>query len=95
MSRLVPIVVEADGRYERSFDIYSRLLRDRIVFLGTEVDDEVANTISAQLLFLAAERRRGGDETRQGEGKKNDGSLQGHVLSSDSSWRPGGRRRSS
>ena len=49
---LVPVVVESDGRYERSFDIYSRLLRDRIVFLGTEVDDHVANLITAQLLFL-------------------------------------------
>jgi ATP-dependent Clp protease protease subunit len=55
VSRLVPIVVEADGRYERSFDIYSRLLRDRIVFLGTEVEDDVANVISAQLLFLESE----------------------------------------
>jgi len=55
MSRLVPMVVESDGRYERSFDIYSRLLRDRIVFLGTEVDDDVANSISAQLLFLEGE----------------------------------------
>jgi ATP-dependent Clp protease protease subunit len=49
------MVVEADGRYERSFDIYSRLLRDRIVFLGTEVEDDVANLISAQLLFLEGE----------------------------------------
>jgi ATP-dependent Clp protease, protease subunit len=55
MSRLVPMVVESDGRYERSFDIYSRLLRDRIIFLGTEVDDDVANSISAQLLFLEGE----------------------------------------
>ncbi len=52
---LVPMVVEADGRYERSFDIYSRLLRERIVFLGREVDDEIANVITAQLLFLEAE----------------------------------------
>src|SRR5947208_15160525 len=52
---LVPMVVESDGRYERSFDIYSRLLRDRIVFLGTEVTDESANLITAQLLFLEAE----------------------------------------
>jgi ATP-dependent Clp protease protease subunit len=52
---VVPMVVESDGRYERSFDIYSRLLRERIVFLGTEVDDQVANVISAQLLFLEAE----------------------------------------
>jgi ATP-dependent Clp protease protease subunit len=49
------MVVEADGRYERSFDIYSRLLRERIVFLGQEVDDDVANLITAQLLFLEAE----------------------------------------
>jgi ATP-dependent Clp protease, protease subunit len=55
MSTLVPVVVEADGRHERSFDIYSRLLRERIVFLGTEVDDHIANLITAQLLFLEAE----------------------------------------
>src|ERR671922_703621 len=55
MSMLVPMVVESDGRGERAFDIYSRLLRERIVFLGTEVDDEVANVIAAQLLFLEAE----------------------------------------
>ena len=52
---LIPVVVEQDGRYERSFDIYSRLLRERIVFLGTEVDDHVANLITAQLLFLEAD----------------------------------------
>jgi ATP-dependent Clp protease, protease subunit len=52
---LVPMVVESDGRYERSFDIYSRLLRERIVFLGQEVDDSIANVITAQLLFLEAE----------------------------------------
>jgi ATP-dependent Clp protease protease subunit len=49
------MVVESDGRFERSFDIYSRLLRERIVFLGTEIDDPVANLITAQLLFLEAE----------------------------------------
>jgi ATP-dependent Clp protease protease subunit len=49
------MVVESDGRYERSFDIYSRLLRERIVFLGTPVEDEIANVICAQLLFLEAE----------------------------------------
>src|SRR6187200_3640344 len=49
------MVVESDGRYERSFDIYSRLLRERIVFLGREVDDDIANVITAQLLFLEAE----------------------------------------
>jgi ATP-dependent Clp protease, protease subunit len=52
---LIPTVVEADGRLERAFDIYSRLLRERIVFLGREIDDEIANIIVAQLLFLAAE----------------------------------------
>ena len=55
MNQLVPMVVESDGRVERSFDIYSRLLRERIVFLGTEVSDASANLIVAQLLFLEAE----------------------------------------
>ena len=55
MSQVIPMVVESDGRHERSFDIYSRLLRERIVFLGTEVDDHVANLVTAQLLFLEAE----------------------------------------
>jgi ATP-dependent Clp protease protease subunit len=55
MSMVVPVVVESDGRWERSFDIYSRLLRERIVFLGMEVDDAVANVIAAQMLFLEAE----------------------------------------
>src|SRR5213596_1000231 len=54
-NHVVPMVVESDGRYERSFDIYSRLLRERIVFLGTEVEDQSANLIVAQLLFLEAE----------------------------------------
>ena len=49
---LVPYVVEKSGREERVYDIYSRLLKDRIIFLGTGVDDEVANSIVAQLLFL-------------------------------------------
>jgi len=49
---LVPMVVEQTGRGERGYDIYSRLLRDRIVFLGTPIDDMVANLIIAQLLFL-------------------------------------------
>jgi ATP-dependent Clp protease, protease subunit len=44
---LVPIVVESDGRLERSFDIYSRLLRERIVFLGQEIDDAIANLVIA------------------------------------------------
>jgi ATP-dependent Clp protease protease subunit len=52
---LVPIVVESDGRLERSFDIYSRLLRERIVFLGQEIDDAIANLVTAQLLFLESE----------------------------------------
>jgi ATP-dependent Clp protease protease subunit len=52
---VVPMVVEQDGRWERSFDIYSRLLRERIVFLGQEVNDDIANLIAAQLLFLEAE----------------------------------------
>ena len=55
MSHFVPIVVEQSGRGERSFDIYSRLLRDRIVFLGGAIDDISANLIIAQLLFLEAE----------------------------------------
>jgi ATP-dependent Clp protease, protease subunit len=52
---LIPMVVEQDGRAERSFDIYSRLLRERIVFLGQAVEDDIANVITAQLLFLEAE----------------------------------------
>jgi ATP-dependent Clp protease protease subunit len=55
MSVLVPTVVESEGRYERSYDIYSRLLKDRIVFLGTDVNEASANIIVAQLLFLQAE----------------------------------------
>ena len=54
MSPLVPMVIEQDGRGERSFDIYSRLLKDRIVFIGQPVDDEVANLAVAQLLHLEA-----------------------------------------
>lgn len=52
--QLVPMVIQSDGRAERSFDIYSRLLDERIVFLGTAIDSEVANLITAQLLHLAA-----------------------------------------
>jgi ATP-dependent Clp protease protease subunit len=55
MGSVVPMVVEQDGRFDRSFDIYSRLLRERIVFLGQEVNDDIANLIAAQLLFLDAE----------------------------------------
>jgi len=54
MGSVVPMVVEQDGRWERSFDIYSRLLRERIVFLGQEVNDDIANVIAAQLLHLDA-----------------------------------------
>lgn len=50
-----PTVIESTGRSERAYDIYSRLLKDRIIFLGTEIDDNVANAIVAQLLFLEAE----------------------------------------
>ncbi|MCA1849288.1 MAG: ATP-dependent Clp endopeptidase proteolytic subunit ClpP [Actinobacteria bacterium] len=55
LENLIPMVVESTNRGERAFDIYSRLLKDRIVFLGTPVDDQVANVIIAQLLFLAHE----------------------------------------
>lgn len=52
---LIPMVIEQTGRGERAYDIYSRLLKERIIFLGTPIDDNVANLIIAQLLFLAAE----------------------------------------
>ena len=52
---VIPIVIEQSARGERSFDIYSRLLRDRIVFLGTQIDDHVSNLVTAQLLFLESE----------------------------------------
>ncbi len=52
---LIPTVIESDGRSERAFDIYSRLLKDRIIFLGTQVDEHSANLIVAQLLFLDSE----------------------------------------
>jgi ATP-dependent Clp protease protease subunit len=54
-NELIPIVVEQTGRGERSYDIYSRLLKDRIVFVGGEIEDQMANTIIAQLLFLQNE----------------------------------------
>lgn len=54
-SILIPTVIESDGRVERAYDIYSRLLKDRIIFLGTPVDEHTANLIVAQLLFLQAE----------------------------------------
>ena len=55
VGQVVPMVIEQSGSFERSFDIYSRLLRERIVFLGQPVDDDVANLVAAQLLFLDAE----------------------------------------
>ena len=55
MNNLIPMVVEQTGRGERAYDIYSRLLKDRIVFLGTQVTDDIANVIIAQLLFLESE----------------------------------------
>ncbi|MEO2160713.1 MAG: ATP-dependent Clp endopeptidase proteolytic subunit ClpP [bacterium] len=55
INQLIPMVVEQTGRFERAYDIYSRLLKERIVFLGTPIDDTVASVIIAQLLFLEAE----------------------------------------
>ena len=52
---LIPYVVERTGNGERSYDIYSRLLKDRVIFLGSAIDDQVANTVVAQLLFLETE----------------------------------------
>jgi ATP-dependent Clp protease protease subunit len=52
---VIPIVIEQTGRSERAYDIYSRLLKDRIIFMGTAIDDSVANTVIAQLLFLQTE----------------------------------------
>src|SRR2546421_7536388 len=54
-SVLIPMVVEQTGRGERSYDIYSRLLKDRIIFIGTSIDDHIANLVIAQLLFLQME----------------------------------------
>jgi len=55
---LVPMVIEQTSRGERAYDIYSRLLRDNIIFLGTPIDDNIANVIIAQMLFLSGEDRR-------------------------------------
>src|SRR5258708_13421244 len=52
---LVPMVIEQTGRGERAYDIYSRLLRDNIIFIGTPIDDNIANLVIAQMLFLAQE----------------------------------------
>lgn len=55
MAYYIPYVIEQTGRGERSYDIYSRLLKDRIIFLGSEINDDVANSVVAQLLFLESE----------------------------------------
>ena len=55
LNQLIPMVVEQTGRFERAYDIYSRLLKERFIFLGTPIDDTVASVIIAQLLFLEAE----------------------------------------
>lgn len=54
-NQLIPMVVETTGRYERAYDIYSRLLKDRIIFIGTAIDDNVSNLVVAQMLFLQME----------------------------------------
>lgn len=54
-NQIIPTVIETTGRYERAYDIYSRLLKDRIIFLGTAIDDNVSNIVVAQLLFLEAQ----------------------------------------
>ena len=55
MLNVIPMVIEKTGNGERAYDIYSRLLKDRIVFVGGEIEDDMANAIVAQLLFLQAE----------------------------------------
>jgi len=55
MSTIIPMVIEKDGRSERAYDIYSRLLKDRVVFIGAPIDDNVANIVIAELLFLQSE----------------------------------------
>ncbi|MFC1806613.1 ATP-dependent Clp protease proteolytic subunit [Planctomycetota bacterium] len=57
MPSLVPIVIEKEGQVERAFDIFSRLLKDRIIFIGTEINDQIASLVIAQLLYLANEKR--------------------------------------
>lgn len=53
---LIPLIIEQDGKTERAYDIYSRLLKDNIVFIGSEINDDVANLVIAQLLYLEAEK---------------------------------------
>ena len=55
MSTIIPTVIESEGRVERAYDIYSRLLKDRIIFIGSEINEHTANLVVAQLLFLQAE----------------------------------------
>jgi len=57
LAQLTPIVIEREGNLERSYDIFSRLLKDRIIFIGMPIDDRVANTVIAQMLFLAMESK--------------------------------------
>ena len=57
MPSLVPIVIEKEGQVERAFDIFSRLLKDRIIFVGTEINDQIASLVIAQILFLANEKK--------------------------------------
>src|SRR5256712_11947245 len=57
MGYLTPVVIEKTGRGERSYDIWSRLLKDRIIFIGTDIDDYIANLIIAQMLFLQMENK--------------------------------------
>ncbi|MFH1422650.1 MAG: ATP-dependent Clp protease proteolytic subunit [Planctomycetota bacterium] len=57
-AQLTPFVIERDGRGERSYDIFSRLLKDRIIFIGFPIDDHVANIVTAQMLFLAMENKK-------------------------------------
>ena len=97
---LIPYVIEKSGREERAMDIYSRLLKDRIIFLGTQVNDEVANAIVAQLLFLQSDDPKadihlyinspGGSVTRRPGDLRHDAVRhlrRGHLL-----HRPGARR---
>jgi len=56
---LIPFVIEKSGREERAMDIYSRLLKDRIIFIGSQINDDVANAVVAQLLFLQSEDPKG------------------------------------
>jgi ATP-dependent Clp protease protease subunit len=54
---LIPFIVEQDGRSERAYDIFSRLLKDNIIFIGSEINDSVSNLVIAQLLYLEAEKK--------------------------------------